>query len=106
VLGLTGRVTVAGVDVADGQLIALPVGREELEVSAREPARLLLLGGRPFDEPLLMFWNFVARTRDEVDAAYTDWTGGPGRSDRFGAVDSALPRIPSPRPLWAPAAPA
>jgi hypothetical protein len=30
----------------------------------------MLIGGEPFDEPIVMWWNFVARTRDEVEAAY------------------------------------
>ena len=55
---------------------------------------MLLLGGEPFDE-ILMWWNFVARTRDEMEAAYRDWEA---ESDRFGAVHSDLPRIGAPRP--------
>jgi hypothetical protein len=103
VVGLAGRVRVGDAVLADGQLLPLGTGRDEVVVEADEPARLLLLGGRPFEEPLLMFWNFVARTREEVDAAYTDWTE---HTARFGDVVSRLPRIPSPRPLWAPSQPA
>ena len=32
-------------------------------------ARALLVGGVPFEAPVLMWWNFVARDRDEIDAA-------------------------------------
>ena len=98
VIGLSGRVRVDRAVVGDGEMVALRTGRDDVVVEADEPARVLLLGGRPFDEPLLMFWNFVARSRDEVDAAYRDWTD---HAPRFGDVSSTLPRIPSPRPLWA-----
>jgi hypothetical protein len=59
----------------------------------------LLIGGIPLDEPLLMWWNFVARTRDEISDAYDDWDAA---SERFGTVDSRLPRIPAGPPLWHP----
>jgi hypothetical protein len=44
-----------------------------------------------------MWWNFVARTREEVTAARQAWAGG---DERFGDVDSALARVPAPPPLW------
>jgi hypothetical protein len=44
-----------------------------------------------------MWWNFVARTRDEITSAHTDWTR---RSERFGHVDSRLPRIDTDPPPW------
>ena len=47
----------------------------------------MLLGGEPFPEPVLMWWNFVARSRDEIDAAYASWRD---QDDRFGRV-----RIPA-----------
>jgi redox-sensitive bicupin YhaK (pirin superfamily) len=45
-------------------------------------ARVLLLGGVPFTEPIRMWWNFVARTDAEIAAARDDWQA----SRRFGAV--------------------
>ena len=84
----------------DGQLLAvdtlyyLGCGRRELVIdSGREPARLLLLGGAPFGETILMWWNFVARTTDEVVAAREDWEAGR----RFGTVTAYDgPRIEAP----------
>jgi hypothetical protein len=58
---------------------------------------VLLLGGVPFPEPIVMWWNFVARSHDEVDAARRDWQAG---SDRFGTVDSGLDVIPAPPTPW------
>lgn len=50
--------------------------------SEADPARVLLLGGAPFQEPILMWWNFVARTTEEIVAAREDWQAGR----RFGEV--------------------
>jgi hypothetical protein len=44
-----------------------------------------------------MWWNFVARTREEMVEARSAWEAG---SDRFGPVESELGRIPAPPPLW------
>jgi hypothetical protein len=41
-----------------------------------------VLGGAPFGETILMWWNFVARTTDEIVAARADWESGR----RFGEV--------------------
>ncbi|MCW2666678.1 MAG: putative MarR-family transcriptional regulator [Frankiales bacterium] len=94
---LSGAVSVDGSVVRPGALAYLGEGRDELAVTAAEPARVLLVGGEPFQSPVLMAWNFVARTREELDAAYADWAGG---EERFGAVDTALPRLAAPPPPW------
>lgn len=58
-------------------------GRTEVSLrSEADPARVLLLGGAPFQEPILMWWNFVARTTEEIVAAREDWQAGR----RFGEV--------------------
>jgi hypothetical protein len=44
--------------------------------------RALLIGGAPFGESVLMWWNFVVRDRDEIVAAREDWEAGR----RFGPV--------------------
>ena len=98
VVVLEGAVRVDGDRVVEpGALAYLGTGRDELALAAAEPTRLLLLGGEPFGEPVLMWWNFVARTREELDAAYDAWAAGSGR---FGDVPSDLARIPAPRPPW------
>lgn len=44
----------------------------------------------------MMWWNYVARTAAEVQAAHDDWQAG---SDRFGSVASTLPRVASIPPV-------
>ena len=92
-----GTVSVDGAVVTPGHLLYLGAGREELSLVATESSRALLLGGSPFPEPVLMWWNFVARTRDEVDVAYRDWSDDSGR---FGTVRSNLARIEASPPAW------
>jgi redox-sensitive bicupin YhaK (pirin superfamily) len=90
VLAMTA-VTVAGTRLRKGQLLYLDTGRRELEL-AGPAGRALLLGGEPFPDDLVMWWNFVGRSHEEIAAARADWEAG-----RFGEVaghDGA--RIPAP----------
>ena len=97
---LDGAVTAEGRTLGPGHLAYLGTGRDEIRIAAEtQGARLLLLGGVPFDEPLVMWWNFVARTRDEVTEAWRAWDAGD--HGRFGPVASALDRIPVGPPPWA-----
>jgi redox-sensitive bicupin YhaK (pirin superfamily) len=64
-----------------GQLLYLAPGRDQVGVSAPAGSRLFLLGGVPLGERLLMWWNFVARTPEEIGAAVAGW-----REGRFGTV--------------------
>jgi redox-sensitive bicupin YhaK (pirin superfamily) len=92
-----GAVHVGAQGIEPGGLAYLGTGRDELALTVTAPARALLVGGTPLAEPPLMWWNFVARTREEVSAAYDDWQAG---SDRFGTVASPLGRIPASAPPW------
>jgi redox-sensitive bicupin YhaK (pirin superfamily) len=99
VIVLAGELAVGGDQVRPGVLAYLGLGRDELMLGLSAGGRALLLGGTPFGADLLMWWNFVARTRDEVEEAWTDWENG---AVRFGRVASDLARIPAPRPSWLP----
>lgn len=98
-LVLDGEVSVGRHVVRPHTLAVLGTGRAEVSVTARDTARVLLLGGAPFVEPLIMWWNFVARTHDEIDAAVRAWEE---HEERFGRVASSLARIPAPQPSWGP----
>lgn len=94
---LAGAVEVEGRPVTPGHLAYLGAGRTEIALSARERTRALIFGGVPFDEAVLMWWNFVARTRDEILEAHRDWMAA---GERFGVVASPLPRIEVAPPPW------
>ncbi len=80
--------------VAFGQLRCLPQGRNEVTITALEDARIVLLGGEPFDEKILMWWNFIGRTHEEIVQMRNEWESG---SVLFGTVHDDLgERIPAP----------
>jgi redox-sensitive bicupin YhaK (pirin superfamily) len=99
---LQGSVGIDGRALVPGTLGYLGRGRDELRVDVREPAKAVLLGGEPFEEPIMMWWNFVGRNRSEIDAAYASWAA---QDDRFGRVRSSLPLIPAKAPFWQEARP-
>jgi redox-sensitive bicupin YhaK (pirin superfamily) len=69
--------------------------RESLKLSSQDGCRVLLIGGLPFPEKILMWWNFVARTPEEILQAREDWESNL----RFGEVkNSDLDRLSSPTP--------
>lgn len=94
---LAGTVGVAGHAVTPGMLGYLGAARDELTLVVDAPARLILLGGVPFGTSPTMWWNYVGRTRDEIDEAHRSWTDQDGR---FGTVDSALPVVMVDAPWW------
>jgi redox-sensitive bicupin YhaK (pirin superfamily) len=96
---VSGPVLVGGTATAPGTFAYFAPGRGELrlEPAGDPPARALLVGGTPFEDPVLMWWNFVARSTQEMIQARQDWEAG---SDRFGAVETELGRIAAPPPLW------
>ncbi len=88
----TGEVTVAGAAVPVAHLAYLCPGRDAVEVEAGPagPARLLLLGGEPLGEEIVMWWNFIGRSHEDVVAARAEWQrdviDGEDPDGRFGTV--------------------
>ena len=64
-------------------MLYLGCARRDLRLSSDAGARLLLLGGEPFEEQIVMWWNFVGRSNDEIVEARRSWTE---TTDRFGDV--------------------
>ncbi|BCJ40200.1 hypothetical protein GCM10010168_30580 [Actinoplanes ianthinogenes] len=93
VLVMSGSAVVDGSPLSAGSLLYLDTGRTDLDISVLSAARLFLIGGEPFDEPLVMWWNFVCRSHEEVVAAREDWMAGR----RFGTVRGcAADPLPAP----------
>jgi hypothetical protein len=82
VLVLDGAARLDDLPVRPGPLCYLGDGRRGVRLTAEAPARLMLIGGEPFGERIVMWWNFVGRDHDEIVQAREEWrTGG-----RFGEV--------------------
>lgn len=92
VVPIWGRAAIGGLPIEIGVIYTLSPGEVSLELRMEQGARVLLLGGAPFPEPILMWWNFVARTPEEMVEARADWEAGR----RFGTVASPLAPIPAP----------
>ena len=92
-LCLRGAARIDGQPIEPGALHYAAPGRDHVELACDAAAQLLLIGGTPFDEALLIWWNFVARTQAEVEQAAADWNAGR----RFGEVPGTpLARVPAP----------
>jgi redox-sensitive bicupin YhaK (pirin superfamily) len=76
-------------------LLYLGIGRESIEIESPEGAVLFLLGGEPFEADIVMWWNFVGRTHDEIADARAEWEAS---ASRFGHVTGhGDERVPAPR---------
>ncbi|MEV7078862.1 pirin family protein [Streptomyces sp. NPDC093516] len=97
----TGDVRLAGTPLKPAELGYVPCGSAGLTLAndSGAPARTILLGGPPFEEEIIMWWNFIARSHEEIAQAREDWMRGA----RFGVVQGydgdplpapALPTMP------------
>jgi redox-sensitive bicupin YhaK (pirin superfamily) len=93
-LVLTGAVEVDGLALRPGPLLYLGSGRSDLRLAAEDPSCLLVIGGEPFEEHIVMWWNFVGRDHEDIVTAREDWV----RADtRFGTVHGYPgDRLPAP----------
>lgn len=84
------------------ELLYLGIHRDAIEVTATHEATLFLLGGEPFESEIVMWWNFVGRSHDEIAAARDAWEAEADVSPsavhvRFGHVAGhGGERVPAP----------
>lgn len=104
----SGDITVEGVAVPTAAIGYTGVGLSTMRIGNRADTtgRIVLLGGKPFDEEIVMWWNFVGRTHEEIQRFREEWQA---EGNRFGAVDGyvgrggpgqnadGLSRLPAPR---------
>src|SRR5690606_8562843 len=81
-----GDVTLEGVEIPEHTLGYTGIGSELLRIHNRgeTPARLILIGGEPFGEEIVMWWNFIGRDSDEIARFREEWQA---EGDRFGRVE-------------------
>ncbi|KEF09458.1 MULTISPECIES: pirin family protein [Streptomyces] len=79
-----GPVRLAGTLLHPAELGYACPGRDTLTLTNESdtPARTVLLGGTPFEEEIVMWWNFVGRSHADIAEAREEWMAG----DRFGEV--------------------
>ena len=102
IVGVEGVVTVTtgipaadpAIDVDRHHLLYLGRGRDGIEISAPAGALVFVLGGEPFEDDIVMWWNFVGRSHEEIVEAREAWEAG---APRFGhVIDHGDERVPAP----------
>jgi redox-sensitive bicupin YhaK (pirin superfamily) len=92
VLTMSGGLDIEGVALTPGAMLYLGCGRRDFRLRSEAGARVLLLGGEPFAEQIVMWWNFVARSGEEIATARDGWMSG----EQFGTVSDAGDPLPAP----------
>ena len=93
----------AEVNAGTGQLVVVPAGPTRVHITASQGARLVVLGGEPFTEPIIMWWNLIGRSHEEIVQWRQQWAdelAGTAQQRMFGLpiddVGAAEPVPPAP----------
>ena len=99
----SGSITVNGEPVVSGELAFVAVGASTASIGSADGARMLVLGGPPFGESIVMWWNFIGRSHEEIIEFRERWQAEIDPShqardtDMFGlATDDPRPPLPAP----------
>ena len=90
---LQGAAQVDDEQIQLNELLYLGEGLETLQLTLEAGSRVLLLGGAKLNEPVMMWWNFIGRSKEEIQSLITAWNNG---DERFGRVDDDRAPVPSP----------
>jgi len=66
---------------------------KSIKLVAKKGTRVMFIGGEPLNNQVLLWWNFVADNKAEIEQSIIDWNNG---HERFGNVDSDMQRLPAP----------
>lgn len=96
----SGNVRVADTLLSPAELGYVHPGIDTLTLvnESDGPARTILLGGTPFEEEIVMWWNFIGRDHEDIVRAREDWEAS---SERFGGIEEypggrlAAPALPN-----------
>jgi redox-sensitive bicupin YhaK (pirin superfamily) len=80
---LEGEVTCAGQTFEAGRMLVFRPGDRVSVAAGPRGARVMLLGGATMDGPRFIWWNFVASSREKIDAAKEAWRAGDWQHGRF-----------------------
>lgn len=82
-----GEVKVSDEGLPVSSLFYMSTGNQVARLEVKSPSILMLVGGVPFPEKILMWWNFIGRTQQDVAKAREDWNS---RTDRFGKFEDNI----------------
>lgn len=82
-MALEGSAMINGHHLNQDNMVILEPGLESVDIELAAGSRVLLLGGEPFETPILLWWNFVARTQEEIETARQQWIEGDARFGRI-----------------------
>lgn len=90
-LVVQGRLNLVGGSIENGGMSYLGAGRKELEIRAGADGETIavLVGGAPFEEEIVMWWNLIARSHEELVEQREQWNGDglSFRPPRYGTVE-------------------
>ncbi|EPF69923.1 pirin family protein [Acinetobacter rudis] len=82
-LVLEGEVSAGEHHLSNEHMLVLNTGMQQLNLKMSADAHAVLIGGVPFESPVLLWWNFVGRTQEEMEQAREQWVN---HDARFGVV--------------------
>ena len=91
---LEGEAAADDESIALNELLYLGDGLESVRLTLKKGARILLLGGAKLSEPVMMWWNFVGRSKAELQAFVSAWNSGDPRFGRVVDDERAPTRSP------------
>ena len=93
-MALEGIAHIHGHELNADNLIVLEQGLSEIDIEIMQGQRILLIGGEPFESEILLWWNFVGRTMEDMQLAREQWMN---HDRRFGQIpDYAGKRLEAP----------
>ncbi|MDO5059826.1 MAG: pirin-like C-terminal cupin domain-containing protein [Neisseria sp.] len=94
-LVIAGQIETGGETFEKEELVVI-TGEGRLKIRGKAGTHIMLLGGEPLAEPVLMWWNFVAYKAEDLQQAVDDWNN---HHPRFGEIDltgTGLKRLVAP----------
>lgn len=95
ILPLMGDIEIAHETIGLDTLLYSSCGLSQFPIKIKKNSRILIVGGEPFNEDILIWWNFVARTKEEMAEATKAWN----EHTAFGEVQGYQGERLSPPPL-------
>lgn len=98
ILAVTDQVHIDGIAMKKDQLLYFPPGKESFSFygnpESSDLETMIVIGGAPFEEKFVMWWNFIGRSHEEIVAMRNEWQYSSDRFPQFS--DSIHQRIPAP----------